>query len=360
MKTSTIGDEREVEEATQNSVKTAGTTTSTNSVVSDSASSSGESKQRSKRKHSQSSSSSSSSFASIEAEQPSKKKGNHTTKFTPMQDNKPSAQMGMKGEWTGEGQFATEEWERKNETGGVGIAAAAAPRADKEADKGEAKEGVAEKKRRTPTPDLEEDAMSEEALPSTEPSVPSPPKTPHSPLAPPLPSTEPSAPYSHPKTPHSPPDPIHSSPPARHTYLTKASSPSVPPVSTPTLAPSPVSTPDSTTSKINAEMLCEKKPIFTIQQLLSLANERKAQSQSNLTLEQLKQQAREKARASHSTAKQTKRRTGRKSRNRKRPTAPKNEDEVDEPMEKVIMETGTLYLFRGEKPRAKWTWKGIR
>ena len=199
-------------------------------------------------------------------------------------------------------------------------------------------------------------------LPSTEPSVPSPPSASQSPLAlmvssPPVPHT-PLATSRRGDAPRGPPLP--STAPSAPTPLnTPRTPPGPPPVSTPTLAPAPVSTPDSTTSKINVEM-CEKKPIFTIQQLLSLANERKAQSQSNLTLEQLKQQAREKARASHSTAKQTKRRTGRKSRNRKRPTAPKNEDEVDEPMEKVIMETGTLYLYRGEKPRAKWTWKGIR
>mmetsp|Transcript_4616 Transcript_4616/g.8192 ORF Transcript_4616/g.8192 Transcript_4616/m.8192 type:complete len:320 (-) Transcript_4616:199-1158(-) len=96
---------------------------------------------------------------------------------------------------------------------------------------------------------------------------------------------------------------------------------------------------------------------ITIQQLLSLRNKRSLQAQSNLTFSQLKQQARQKAKANSKSTRRVKpkrRKKCKNSRNQKRSPASSNESGTPEPMDKVEMNTGTLYLYRGENPRAKF------
>ena len=107
---------------------------------------------------------------------------------------------------------------------------------------------------------------------------------------------------------------------------------------------------------------------FTIQQLLSLARQRKIEAQSKLSLVQLKQQAREKARANANRTVRAQQPSKRKTtRNGKRhqsksslakKTSTEESIEVeDEPVDTVEMNTGTLYLYRGLKPRAEFVWK---
>jgi len=107
---------------------------------------------------------------------------------------------------------------------------------------------------------------------------------------------------------------------------------------------------------------------FTIQQLLSLTRQRKIEAQSKLSLVQLKQQAREKARANANRtvrAQQTSKRKTTRNGKRHQPksslvkkTSTEESIEVeDEPVETIQMNTGTLYLYRGLKPRAEFVWK---
>mmetsp|Transcript_41118 Transcript_41118/g.86228 ORF Transcript_41118/g.86228 Transcript_41118/m.86228 type:complete len:320 (+) Transcript_41118:233-1192(+) len=102
---------------------------------------------------------------------------------------------------------------------------------------------------------------------------------------------------------------------------------------------------------------------LTIQHLLSLRTERSLQAQSNLSLLQLKQLARQKARANKpdKTQKKPKRKKRSKkkgSNNKQKPKSPgSNENDMLEPVTKTEMNTGTLLLFRGENPRAKFVWR---
>ena len=96
---------------------------------------------------------------------------------------------------------------------------------------------------------------------------------------------------------------------------------------------------------------------ITIQQLLSLRNKRFLQAQSNLTLSQLREQARQKAKANSKSTRRVKpkrRKKCKNGRNQKRSPASSNESGTSEPMDKIEMNTGTLYLYRGENPRAKF------
>ena len=106
---------------------------------------------------------------------------------------------------------------------------------------------------------------------------------------------------------------------------------------------------------------------FTIQQLLSLTRQRKIEAQSKLSLVQLKQQAREKARANANRtvrAQPSKRKTTRngkrhqpKSSLAKKTSTEESIEVEDEPVDTIEMNTGTLYLYRGLKPRAEFVWK---
>jgi len=102
------------------------------------------------------------------------------------------------------------------------------------------------------------------------------------------------------------------------------------------------------------------RQIVTTQQLLSLAKARTRLAQSNLTLSQLKQQAREKNRANSKAFRQVQLKKKRNKRNGRYQTpklkAPASgcESKILEPVEKVEMNTGVLFLFRGENPRAKF------
>jgi len=90
-----------------------------------------------------------------------------------------------------------------------------------------------------------------------------------------------------------------------------------------------------------------------VHSLLSRRNERFLQAQSKLTLSQLKQQARQKARKGKVQPKRKKR--GKNGRNkRQKPTIPSDEIGTDVPMDTVELNTGTLYLYRGENPRVKF------
>lgn len=117
---------------------------------------------------------------------------------------------------------------------------------------------------------------------------------------------------------------------------------------------------------------CEQ---LSVQRLLFLASQRKLQAQAELTLPQLKQQARDRARANSvkkaalkagrqaQQAKRKKRRSAFGIRKRKRrapepPPAAETEATLaakeEEPTEMIKMNTGILYVYRGEKPRAKF------
>jgi hypothetical protein len=92
---------------------------------------------------------------------------------------------------------------------------------------------------------------------------------------------------------------------------------------------------------------------LTIQQLLSLAKQRNIEKQAMMTLSQLKQEARNKARANQKTSRrpQRRRRNGRHSK-QKAPAA--DLSAAQEPLEKIEMNTGVLFLYRGENRRAKF------
>jgi len=99
-------------------------------------------------------------------------------------------------------------------------------------------------------------------------------------------------------------------------------------------------------------------PQLTIQHLLSLRTKRSLQAQSNLSLLQLKQQARQKARANKPDKTQKKPKRKKRSKKKQKQKLPaSNENEMLEPVTKTEMNTGTLLLFRGENPRAKFVWR---
>ena len=107
---------------------------------------------------------------------------------------------------------------------------------------------------------------------------------------------------------------------------------------------------------------------FTIQQLLSLSRQRKIEAQSKLSLVQLKQQAREKARSNanrtvraQQTSKRKTTRNGKRHQSKsslaKKTSTEESIEVEDEPVDTIEMNTGTLYLYRGLKPRAEFVWK---
>ena len=98
---------------------------------------------------------------------------------------------------------------------------------------------------------------------------------------------------------------------------------------------------------------------ISVHQLLSLAKKRALEAQSNLTLAQLKQQAREKARAAKaaSVRKQPKRNKKGKFQKSSSSVAKDDDEMPEEPMAKIEMHTGFLHLYRGENPRAKFVWR---
>jgi hypothetical protein len=100
---------------------------------------------------------------------------------------------------------------------------------------------------------------------------------------------------------------------------------------------------------------------ITIQQILKIRLRRSLQAQESLTLAQLKQRARQKAAGARSSKpvppKRKKRRIygGKKKKNKPAPPSdPVDEAPLLEPADQVEMNTGTLYLYRGENPRVKF------
>ena len=98
---------------------------------------------------------------------------------------------------------------------------------------------------------------------------------------------------------------------------------------------------------------------LAIQKLLSIAKQRSQMKQENLSLVQLKRLARQKAKAKKSSRRvQPRRKKGKKNvrRSKSKSPASTNEDSVkeEEPTRIVEMETGVLYLYRGDNPRAEF------
>ena len=96
---------------------------------------------------------------------------------------------------------------------------------------------------------------------------------------------------------------------------------------------------------------------ISIHHLLSLANQRMLQAQSSLTLAQLKQRARDKAKANAKPSRRVqpkRKRRGGKAQPAKKSPPTSEESGVEEPMEKIEMNTGILYLYRGERRRAEF------
>lgn len=91
---------------------------------------------------------------------------------------------------------------------------------------------------------------------------------------------------------------------------------------------------------------------LSVQQLLSLTKQRTLEAQSKLTLSQLKQQARSKASANSKPSRQP--RNKRNGRCSKPKSAAPDLVAMHEPLEKIEMNTGILYLYRGENRRAKF------
>lgn len=105
--------------------------------------------------------------------------------------------------------------------------------------------------------------------------------------------------------------------------------------------------------------------VASIQHLLTVRREEEREAQSNMSISQLKDMARRKARERRRKPKRSaqpkRRRTTAGRRRRRRPDKPPapsaasgNEDERPEPVEVVEMNTGTLHLYRGETRRAKF------
>jgi hypothetical protein len=100
-------------------------------------------------------------------------------------------------------------------------------------------------------------------------------------------------------------------------------------------------------SNVKNEKTCQITGIqLSVQQLLSLSKQRSLEAQSKLTLSQLKQQARSKARANSKPSRQP--------RNKRNGRAAPDLVAMHEPLEKIEMNTGILYLYRGENRRAKF------
>ena len=93
---------------------------------------------------------------------------------------------------------------------------------------------------------------------------------------------------------------------------------------------------------------------LSVQQLLSLSKQRTLEAQSKLTLSQLKQQARSKARANSKPSRQPRNRNKRNGRCSKPKSAAPDLVAMHEPLEKIEMNTGILYLYRGENRGAKF------
>lgn len=103
----------------------------------------------------------------------------------------------------------------------------------------------------------------------------------------------------------------------------------------------------------NEKKTCQITGIqLSVQQLLSLSKQRTLEAQSKLTLSQLKQQARSKARANSKPSRQP--RNKRNGRCSKPKSAAPDLVAMHEPLEKIEMNTGILYLYRGENRRAKF------
>ena len=110
-------------------------------------------------------------------------------------------------------------------------------------------------------------------------------------------------------------------------------------------------------------------PMLSAHDLLAKAKLAKKLSQKPVSLQQLKQQARakaiEKAIQQGKGGKKQKRKGERKSRRYQKVPPPKlqtteaeastnSSEEAEENVEKIVMNTGTLYLYRGENPRAEF------
>ena len=91
---------------------------------------------------------------------------------------------------------------------------------------------------------------------------------------------------------------------------------------------------------------------LSVEQLLSLTKQRTLEAQSKLTLSQLKQQARSKARANSKPSRQP--RNKKNGRCSKPKSAAADLAAMHEPLEKIEMYTGILYLYRGENRTAKF------
>ena len=105
----------------------------------------------------------------------------------------------------------------------------------------------------------------------------------------------------------------------------------------------------------NEKKTCQITGIqLSVQQLLSLSKQRTLEAQSKLTLSQLKQQARSKARANSKPSRQPRNRNKRNGRCSKPKSAAPDLVAMHEPLEKIEMNTGILYLYRGENRRAKF------
>lgn len=108
-------------------------------------------------------------------------------------------------------------------------------------------------------------------------------------------------------------------------------------------------------------------PMLLAHDLLAKAKLAKKLSQKPISLEKLKQQARakaiEKAMQQGKGGKKQKRKGERKSRRYQKAPPPKpqtseastnSSEEAEENVEKIVMNTGTLYLYRGDNPRAEF------
>ncbi|KAL3827643.1 hypothetical protein ACHAXA_000516 [Cyclostephanos tholiformis] len=103
-----------------------------------------------------------------------------------------------------------------------------------------------------------------------------------------------------------------------------------------------------------SQMSCEiSGPQLTVQRLLSLTKQRKIQEQAMMTLSQLKQEARSKAKANSKSSRQPQR-SKRNGRHSKLNSPAANLAVAQEPLEKIEMNTGVLYLYKGENRRAKF------
>jgi len=161
---------------------------------------------------------------------------------------------------------------------------------------------------------------------------------------------KPPTPTPSPKAPSPPPSPKTPTPPPSPKAPTPPPSPK---------APTPPPSPKAPTPP----------PMLLAHDLLAKAKLAKKLSQKPISLQQLKQQARakviEKAMQHGKGGKKQKRKGERKSRRYQKvpPSKPQtseaeastnSSDEAEENVEKIVMNTGTLYLYRGDNPRAEF------